>query len=134
ELGGRRRLARPELHAPTRETVERRYALGDACRVVERRRCLHDPVPEAEPRRALRQRPEEHLGRARVAVLLEEVVLDEPVGLDADALRELGLLERLAEHLALVALVPRPWHLVLVEQAELHRAASLAPRGPSPGR
>ena len=43
---------------------------------------------------------EEHLGRARVAVLLEEVVLDHPDVVDAEPVGELALLERLLEQLA----------------------------------
>ena len=37
---------------------------------------------------------EEHLGRARVRVLLEEVVLDLPDVVDAEPVGELDLLER----------------------------------------
>ena len=82
---------------------------------------MHDAVPEADPLGALRRGGEEQLGRARVRVLLEEVVLDDPCAVDADPVGELDLLERLGEHPPLVAVVPGPGHLVLEEQPELHR-------------
>src|SRR5690606_24789450 len=63
---------------------------------------------------------EEDLGRRRVGVLLEEVVLDLPDVLDAEAVGVLDLVERVGDELLLAALGPRPRQLVLVEQAELH--------------
>ena len=70
---------------------------------------------------ALRSGGKEQLGRARVRVLLEKVVLHQPRVVEAEAVGQLDLLERLAEHSLLVIVGPRARHLVLEEQAELHR-------------
>jgi len=69
---------------------------------------------------ALRHRGQEDLRRARVAVLLEEVVLDLPAVLDAELVGELALLQRVLQQRVLGVLVPRTRQLVLLEQAELH--------------
>ena len=69
---------------------------------------------------ALRHRGQKDLRRARVAVLLEEVVLDLPAVLDAELVGELALLQRVLQQRVLGVLVPRTRQLVLVEQAELH--------------
>ena len=87
----------PKSARPPDTQVERGDPLGDPRRVVERRRRLHDAVAEADALRALRDRGEEHLGRARVAVLLEEVVLDLPHVVDAEPVGELALLERVLD-------------------------------------
>ena len=79
------------------------------------------PWPSRMFLRALAARGEEHLGRRRVAVLLEEVVLDLPHVLDAERVGELDLLERVLDQLVLGAVVPRTPDLVLVEDPELHR-------------
>ena len=113
-------LACPEVDATTRDEVERRDPFRHAGRVVHGRRELDDPVPEPDARRALRARGEEHLRRARVRVLLEEVVLDLPHVVDAEAVGELDLLEGLDDHLPLRVRGPRPRELELVEQPELH--------------
>ena len=125
ELRLRRRLAGAELHAPARDQVERGGALDDPRRVVERGRQLHDAVAEADALGALRRGRQEHLGRARVRVLLEEVVLDLPDVVEADAIGQLHLVERVHEQQPLVgALLPRPRHLVLVEDPEAHCRAA----------
>ena len=77
-------------------------------------------MPEPDALGALRARGEKDLGRRRVRVLLEEVVLDLPGVVDAQAVGELHLVERLLIELELAALAPRPRQLVLVEDAELH--------------
>ncbi len=81
---------------------------------------LDDAVPEPDPRRALAGGGEEHLGRARVRVLLEEVVLDLPDVVDPESVGELDLLERVGDQLELAPLAPGPGQLMLVEDAELH--------------
>ena len=53
-------------------------------------------------------------------IFLEEMVLDLPGVVDAELVGEFDLIERLLEQPVLVALVPRPRQLVLVENAELH--------------
>ena len=55
-------------------------------------------------------------------ILLEEVVLDLPRVIDADPVGKLDLIERILEQLQLVAVVPRPRQLMLVEDAEFHGA------------
>ena len=81
-------------------------------------------MPETDALGALRRGREEHLGRRRVAVLLEEVVLDLPHVVDAERVGELDLLERVLDELVLGAFVPGPRKLVLVEDAELHAAST----------
>ena len=88
--------------------------------MVEQRRRLHDAVTEADVLRALRHRAEEHLGRARVAVLLQEVVLHLPHVLDAELVRELALLERVLDQRDFGVVTPRPRQLVLVEDPDFH--------------
>src|SRR5207302_1542922 len=120
ELRLRRRLAGAEVGAPARDQVEGGDAFGDAGRVIERRWRLDDAVTETHLLGALRHGGQEDLRRARVAVLLEEVVLDLPAVLDAELVGELALLERVLQQRVLGVLVPRTRQLVLVEQAELH--------------
>ena len=55
------------------------------------------PWPEADALGARRGGREEHLGGGGVAVLLEEVVLDLPDVVEADAVGELDLLEGVLE-------------------------------------
>ena len=118
ELGLRRRLTGAEVDPAVGDEVEGGDALGDAGRVVEALRELHDAVAEPDAARALAGGGEEHLGRRRVAVLLEEVVLDLPHVVEADAVGQLHLVERVLEQLVLVVGVPGPRQLVLVEDAE----------------
>ncbi len=120
QLGLRRGLPAAEVDPAVRDQVQHRDALRDPGRMVEQRRGLDDAVPEPHPFGALRHRREEDLGRARVRVLLEEVVLDLPAVLDAEPVGELALLEGVAEQLVLGLGTPRPRQLVLVEDAELH--------------
>jgi hypothetical protein len=64
-----------------------------------------------------------------VRVLLEEVVLHLPREVDAEAVGQLDLVERILEELVLVPLVPGARDLVLVEDAELHDSSSWGGRG-----
>src|SRR4051812_44252915 len=134
ELCLRRRLAGAELEPPAGDQVERGGALGDPRRVVERGRKLHDAVTETDALRPLRRRRQEHLRRARVRVLLEEVMLDLPDVIEAHPVGQLDLLEGVAQQLLVRAVLPRPRHLVLVEDPEAHpprgRYRSTAPRAP----
>ena len=86
-----------------REQVERADAFRDARRVI--RRQLDDAVREPDALRALAGGRQEHLGRRRVGVLLEEVVFDLPREVVAEPVRQLDLLERVVEELVLGALV-----------------------------
>ncbi len=83
QLGLAGGLPAAELDAPVREQIEHGDPLGDTGGVVELRCGQHDAVTEADLLRPLAARGEEHLGRRRVAVLLEEVVLDLPDVLEA---------------------------------------------------
>ena len=47
-------------------------------------------------------------------------MFDLPRHVDADPVGDLDLFERVLEQPMLAVLVPRPWKLVLVEDAELH--------------
>ena len=119
QLHLRAALARAELDPSAGEPVERRHPLGDACRMVDRGRQLDDAVPEADALRPLRCGGEKHLGSARHRVLVEEMVLDLPDAVEAEAVGELDLLERLVQDPALVRALA-PGDLVGVEEAEAH--------------
>ena len=124
ELGLTRRFAAAELDTPAADEVEHADPFGGARRMVELRRGQDDAVTEAHVLGALTACRQEHLGRRRVAVLLEEVVLDLPHVLDAERVGELDLIEGVLDELTLRAVVPRPPDLVLVEDPELHAAAA----------
>ena len=85
-------------------------------------------MAEAHVLGALTACGQEHFGRRRMAVFLEEVVLDFPDVLDAERVGQLDLVERVLDQLVLGAVVPGPADLVLVEDAELH--VSRPPRRP----
>ena len=121
ELGARGGLAGAELAATLRHEVEHRHLLGHARGMLVAGRDGHDPEPQADAIRALAGRGEEDLGRRRVGVLLEEVVLDLPDVVDAQAVRQLDLVERVGDQLLLGPAVPRAGELVLVEDPEAHR-------------
>src|SRR4029077_7495873 len=100
-------------------------------------RRLDDAVPEPDVLGALRRGREEHLRGARVRVLLEEVVLDLPRVVDAERVGVRDLVERVLDQAVFGVVGPRPRELVLVEDAELHRAASEPtsdPRATKPSR
>ena len=120
ELGLRRRLASAEIDPSVGQQVERGDALGDPGGMVELMRQLDDAVAQADAIGALAGRRQEHLGSRGVAVLLEEVVLDLPHVVDAEAVGQLDLIQRVLEQLVLTAVAPRPRQLVLVEDSELH--------------
>ena len=118
ELGDRGALAHAELAAAVRQQVEAGDLLGDAGRMVGGE--LHDAVAEADLLRPLAGRREEQLGRRRMGVFLEEVVLDLPGMVVAQPVGELDLVERVLVEPVLVAFLPGPRQLQLVENAELH--------------
>ena len=107
ELRRGRALAGAELDASVREDVEGRDPLRHPSRMVDRRKGVDDAVSEADPLGALRRGGEEQLRGARVRVLLEEVVLDDPHAVDPDPVGELDLLEGFVNDPPLVAVVPR---------------------------
>jgi hypothetical protein len=121
QLHARRRFTGAELHPSVGNEVERRDPFGDAGRVVVLRRHEHDAVAETDALRALGGGGQEHLRRGGMRVLLEEVVLHLPGGVDAKLVGELHLFEGILEELQLSPWLPRAGELVLVEDAELHR-------------
>jgi len=81
-------------------------------------------MTETDTLGALRAGGEKHLGGRGVRILLEEVVLDLPDVVDAEAIGELDLVERLLIKPQLALLAPGLRQLVLVEQSEFHRPVS----------
>jgi hypothetical protein len=59
-------------------------------------------------------------------IFLEKMMLGFPGVVDAEFVGEFDLIERLLEQPALVAIVPRPRKLMLVENAEFHGRSSLS--------
>ena len=83
-------------------------------------------MTEADPLGALGNGGEEQIRSARVRVLLEEVMLDDPRAVEAQPIRQFDLLHGFVELSLLVTRVPGPGHFVLEEQTELHRAPRTA--------
>src|SRR5688572_6970491 len=88
--------------------------------MVEVGRDLDDPMAEPDVLGPLACSRKEYLGCARVRVLLQKVMLDLPDVVKADLVRELDLLERVAQQLLLRPFVPGPRQLMLVEDPESH--------------
>ena len=124
ELHQRRALAGAEFDAAVGDEVEGGDAFGDPRRVIVFRRHQADAVAEADVFGALRAGREEDLRRRRVRIFLEKMVLDFPCVVDPKLVGEFDLVERLLEQPLLVALVPRPRQLVLVENTEFHGRSS----------
>ena len=120
ELEPRRAFADAEVDPAVGDDVQRRQALGGARRMVVVRDHLADAVAEADGLGQRRGGGEEHLGRRGMGIFLEEVVLDLPGVVVAEPVGQRDLLERLVEQPVLVALVPGPRQLLLVEDAETH--------------
>ena len=112
-------LPEPQLDPAAREEIERGDALGHPDRVI--RGELDDAVAEPDAARPLAGRTQKDLGCRRVRVLLEEVVLDHPRIVVAEAVGQLDLREHVREQAALALVCPRPRQLRLVEDADLHR-------------
>ncbi len=128
ELQPRRALADAEVDAAVGDEVEHGDRLGRARGVVVVGDHLADAVAEPDALGARGGGGEEHLGGRAVRVLLEEVVLDGPGVVEAEAVGELDLRERVLHELALVVGAPRRGQLQLVEDAEFHvRFRSLRP-------
>src|SRR5260370_39954064 len=77
-------------------------------------------VAETYDLRAGGDGPVEDLGVRAVRVLLEEVVLDGPEGVEADLVAEDGLLDRVLVGPVLAVAIPRASDGDLVEERELH--------------
>src|SRR5207248_9549628 len=73
ELGRGGSFPGAELDPAAGEYVKCGDPLRDARRMIDHRHRVHDAVTEPDALRALRNRAEEDLGRARMRVLLQEV-------------------------------------------------------------
>src|SRR5262249_9744630 len=124
ELTAARRLAGAEVDATTGDDVERGDLLGHPGRMTEPGRYRDDSVPEPDVLSRRRAGGEEDLRCRRVGVLVDEVVLHFPHGVEPEAVGQLNLLECLPDDTGLLAVVPWTRALVLVEDAESHRVAS----------
>src|SRR6266511_4049522 len=100
-----------------------RRRLRAADRVVVRLGEQAHAVPEAHRGRLRRDGAVEHLGVRAVRVLLEEVMLDGPEGVETRLLAENGLLERVLVRGVLLAVGEGLGDRNLVEQRELHGPA-----------
>ncbi len=110
-----------EFHPPVGDEVERGDALRHARGMVVAGRHQHDAVAQADVLRALRAGGQEHFRRRRMRIFFEEMVLDFPRVIDAEAVGQFHLVERFLEELQLGALFPGPRQLVLVKDSKLHR-------------
>src|SRR6516165_9642769 len=77
-------------------------------------------MAQSDALRTLRARREKHLGGRRVRIFLEKMVLDLPGIIDAEAVGELHLIERLLVNAVLVTRLPGPRNLMFVKNAEFH--------------
>src|SRR5260370_29245474 len=100
--------------------------------MVVARRHQGNPVAEAEALGALRAGGEEHLGRRRMRIFLEKMMLDLPDVIDADPVGEFDLGERVLVELPFGVLVPlgagSSRQLMFVKDAELHGESPAAAR------
>ena len=69
---------------------------------------LPDAVTEADGFGESRGGSEENFGRRGMRIFFEEVVFDLPRVIEAEAVGQLDLMERLVKEVAFVALVPGP--------------------------
>src|SRR2546421_121154 len=114
------KLSAPIPFSAARRIVSRREHAthnGGGGRFARQRQ---DPEAQADALRALRGGAEEDARGARVRVLLEEVVLDLPYRVQADAVGDLDLLEGVLDEPVLAVVAPRARELMLIEDAEAH--------------
>ena len=83
----------PNSSRPPESDVEGRGSLRDAHRMIHLGHAHHRAVPQSDGRRLHGARGEEELRGGGVRVLLEEMVLDDPEGFEAQLLRDAALLE-----------------------------------------
>ncbi len=121
ELEAGRAFADAEIDAAVGHDVERRDAFGGARGMVVARDHLADAVAEADAPGQRRGARQEHLRRRGMRVFLEEMMLDLPGMVIAEAVGEHDLVERLLEEPVLVARRPGLGELQLVEYTESHR-------------
>jgi hypothetical protein len=124
ELDPRRRPAGAEVDSPVRKQVEHCDRLGRPHWMVVGPRHESDAVAQPHALGAARDGAVEHLGVGAVRVLLEEVVLHRPEGMESRPLRRDRLLEGVLVRLVLAVRAPGTGHRDLVEQGEPHAGAS----------
>src|SRR6516165_6895724 len=113
-------FARPPVDSAAGDQVEGRYTLSDARGGVVSRRHQDDAMSEADAPRTLGRGGEEHLRGRRMRVFLKEVVLHLPGIVNAQAVRQLDLIQRVLEEAELGAGLPGTRQLVLIEDPEFH--------------
>src|SRR6516225_2338505 len=84
-------------------------------------------MPEADAPRTLGRGGEEHLRGRRMRVFLKEVVLHLPGIVNAQAVRQLDLIQRVLEEAELGAWLPGTRQLVLIEDPEFHGRSFIGP-------
>ena len=131
ELAAAAGRAGAPFDASVADQVQRGKALGNTRRMIEAARHEHDSVAQPDPLGALAAGRQEDFRRRRMGVLLQEMVLHLPGVFDAQAVRQLDLLQRLLEQPVLALLDPWPRQLMFVENAELHETLSLCRYGPN---
>src|SRR6516164_2097663 len=77
-------------------------------------------MSEADAPRTLGRGSKEHLRGRRMRVFLEKVVLHLPGIVNAQAVRQLDLIQRVLEEAELGARLPGTWQLMLIEDPEFH--------------
>ena len=90
-----------ELDAAIGHDIEHADSLGHPNRMIERQH--HDAMADANAFGAAGHASEENLGRGAVGEFVEEVMLDGPHRIEAEAIGEFDLLERLAINVGLVS-------------------------------
>src|SRR5277367_2025839 len=114
------RASGAEFHAAVAHDVEDGGLLCYLDWVVELEGQQADAVGDADVFGALADGTVKDFGRGAVGVFLEEVMLDFPDIVHADAVGEFNLRERLPVNVVLALLVPWARGFHLVKQAELH--------------
>ena len=114
----------PEVDPAVREQVEHGHRLGGAHRVVVGLGHEAHAVAEADALGPRRDGAVEHLGVRAVRVLLQEVVLDRPEGVPAEAVARDRLLQGVLVGDELAVGLPGAGDGDLVEQRELHGVGS----------
>ena len=120
QLGPSRGAAGAELEPAVGDDVERGGAFGDARRVIDLGQAERDALTDVDVLGHRGRGREEDLRRRRMAVLLEEMVLDLPDLVEAQFIGETDLLERLVIDAPFRGLGPGTLDGMLVEDAEFH--------------
>ena len=124
QLDARAGFAGSPIDPAAADQIERGDSFCDAGGMVVSRRHERHAVSEPDAPRPLAASRQKHLRRGRVRVFLQEVVFHFPDVIDSEPVRQLNLLERVLKQPALIADRPRPWQLMLVENAEFHSEPS----------